>query len=51
MDMDEFLDFYLYFFKTKIILIVPYEDCELQEFHDWLPAWVDRAAMRVISSR
>lgn len=51
MEMDEFLDLYLYFFKTKITNIIPYEPAEMKEFHDWLPVWIDRAAMRVIDSR
>jgi hypothetical protein len=48
MDMDEFLDCYLFFWRNPIL---PFEACEVKEFHDWLPAWVLRAAQRVIDSR
>lgn len=46
MDMDEFLDLYLFYWRNPIL---PFEAAEIHEFHCWLPAWVDRAAQKVIN--
>lgn len=48
MNMDEFLDDYFYFWRNFGLI---FEAAEIQEFHDWLPPWIDRSAERVIQSR